>query len=57
MHPSPQEEILTVGDSRYSKPTFVYPLVVEEASNVLVLLRHNRVVYTSPLVWGAFCPP
>lgn len=48
VHPAPAAEILVLGDSRYSKPAFVYPLVAEEQTNVLVRLRHNRVVYTAP---------
>ena len=47
VHPAPAGDILTLGDSRYSKPCFVYPLV-REKTNILVRLRCNRVVYTAP---------
>jgi len=46
VYPAPAGRILTLADSRYSKPAFVYPLGAE--SNVLVRLRCNRVVYTQP---------
>lgn len=55
VHPAPTAEILILGDSRYSKPAFVYPLVVEDQTNVLVRLRHNRVVYTAPAVPEEAC--
>lgn len=45
---APPEQILTVADSRYGKPAFVYPLVGEEGSNLVVRLRSNRVVYGPP---------
>jgi len=34
VHPAPAGDILTLGDSRYSKPAFVYPLV-REKTNIL----------------------
>ncbi|MFN3763758.1 MAG: transposase, partial [Anaerolineae bacterium] len=42
------DQTLIVADSRYSTPPFIYPLVVEEGTNVLVRLRSNRVVYGPP---------
>lgn len=36
------------GDSRYSTPDFIYPLVIENGTSVLVRLRHNRVVFGPP---------
>ncbi len=47
-HPVPADQTLIVADSRYSTPLFIYPLVVEKRTNLLVRLRSHRVVYGPP---------
>lgn len=44
----PADQTLVEGDSRYSTPDFIYPLVIEAGTNGLVRLRSHRVVFGSP---------
>lgn len=46
--PLSANQTLVEADSRYSTPEFIYPLVVEDGTNVLVRLRSNRVVFEPP---------
>ncbi len=48
LHPKPSEALLFVADNGFARRAFLYPLVAEEGSHVLVRLRSNQVVYGPP---------
>jgi len=43
-------QTLVAGDSRYSTSDFIYPLAAEMGTNVVVRMRHNRVLFRPPPV-------
>jgi len=47
-HGEAPEDLLFVGDNGFCRRPFIYPLVVEEGTNVVVRLRSNQVVYGPP---------
>ena len=47
-HDEAPENLLFVGDNGFCRRPFIYPLVAEEGTNVVVRLRSNQVVYGPP---------
>lgn len=47
-HTDAPENLLFLGDNGFARRAFIYPLVAEEGTNVVVRLRNNQVVYGPP---------